>query len=113
VLNGDEGARTYRLAFHIPVPNEPNQVGVNLRTAVSQDAALNKTSQVPWITTAEQQALSDGELVEVIVSYTRPSKNTTSQDRDAIDTKYTAMVASVQDRIRDEYRFWGFDRDVP
>ena len=113
VMDGEEDARTYRVAFHVPVPNENNSVGTNLQTALSEDSALNKTSAVPWIATPEQTQLNNGALFEVLESYTRPRGNSLAQDQAALDARFTALVAAVGNRIRDEYKFWHFERNVP
>jgi len=113
VLGGLDDGRTYRIAFHVPVPDEANRAGVNLRTCVVQDPARDLTSDVPWITAGEQTQLDAGEIVEIIRSYERKAGATVLEDRNALDALYTAGVPKIQDQLRQEYQYWGFDRDVP
>jgi hypothetical protein len=115
ILDGEEDARTYRVVFHIPVPDEANVAGVNLRVALAEDVSVDKTSIVPAarLGVGEQNDLDTGALFELHVAYTRKQGNTQVQDRDALDAKYTTMVPMIQNQLRDEYKYWGFSRDVP
>lgn len=115
ILDGEEEARTYRIVFHVTVPDENNRASINLRTALVEDVSVEKTSIVPAVHlgAGEQNDLDTGVLFEYVLSYSRKPGNTQIQDRDALDAKFTAMVSIIQDRLRDEYKYWGFNRDVP
>lgn len=113
ILDGTEEARTYRVVFHVSVPDENNSVSVNLRTALAADVGVVKTSKVPGLAAAEQTLLTNGELVEVVEAYTRLTGNTLAQDQAALDARFTTLTTKVANRLRDEYKFWGFARDVP
>lgn len=113
VLNGLGDGRTYRIAFHVPVPDETNRAGVKMRTAIQQDPARNQESKVPWVDAGEQTQLDAGEFVEIVKPYRRKAGATVMEDRDLLDALYTATVPSVQEELRQEYQYWGFDRDIP
>lgn len=57
---------TYTVAFHIPVPDADNAVGVNYRTIIA--TYLDTVSAVPDISEEEQAQLDAGELYEDVVS---------------------------------------------
>jgi hypothetical protein len=68
---------------------------------------------VPWIDAGEQTRLDAGELVEIVKPYRRKAGATVMEDRDRLDALYTATVPGVQEELRREYQYWGFDRDIP
>jgi hypothetical protein len=115
ILDGDgTGEDSYRVVFHVPVPNENNLVGVNLQAAVAQDHERSHTSLIDhMIVQAERSALTNGELVEILYAYRRDPNKTLSETRDELDQLFTQGTAKIQNRIRAEYKFWGYIRDVP
>ena len=115
ILEGsmDGGAETYKVAFHIPVPDETNDAAYSLRSALAEDPEVNKTSAVPWILTAEQTQLDSGELYERLESYSRNTTNAVTQDRDALDARWNTLATAIPNRLRDRYKYWHYDRDVP
>ena len=115
ILDGDlDGeALAYKVVFHVPVPDETNTAGESLRGAIAEDPDVLATSVVPWISQQELTAIGNGEIYEHVTHYSRKQGNTLVQDRDALDAKYTAQMPIIQNKLRDKYKFWGFDRDVP
>lgn len=112
VLDAANTGDTIRIAFHITVPSETNAIGYNIRTALSEDEAISKTSIVPWIETAEQTLLTNGELYEHVYSFKTNKDVPNLTKRDRMDAKYTSLVSTVQEGIRQRYTYWRFNRDV-
>ena len=115
VLQSSRGDRV-NVVFHISVPDEDNAVAVNLRSAVSQFLSGQGTvSQVPWLETnnpTEYAQIQNGEIYEhsTVVQY---DTNLADGDkRTEMDNKYIALVAMIQNEIRERFKFWGLDRDV-
>lgn len=112
VLEGSRDGDSYRLVFHISIPNVANQAGVSYRDAIAQDPTIDRASAVPSLNPAEQNQLDNGELVERVVTFhTHPGQ--TSGDLARIDALYTATVAVEQAAIQERYKYFGFARDVP
>jgi len=55
ILAGDRYGNSYRVVFHIPVPDLTNEIGVNYRTAIVewQGGAVAIVSSVPFIEGSE------------------------------------------------------------
>ncbi len=116
ILDGDfdGNATIYTVIFHFSVPDEANPIGVNYRTALSQDPVWAKTSRVPWIDAAHQTQLDNGEVLEWRpFAFERDPANTPAQDRALLDAKHTALAPIVENKLRNRYKYWGMDRDVP
>jgi hypothetical protein len=115
IIDGDieGGGIAYIVAFHISVPDENNKANINYRACLSQDPKEPKVSLAVWINQTHKDQLTNGEIYEVVKSYTRKVGNTPLQDQAALDTIYSGMITTVQDKLKDRYRYWGFDRDVP
>ncbi len=113
ILTSDDDARSAEIVFHVPVPDENNAVGVNLRSAIALDPDANKVSEVPDISQGEKDQLTGGEIVEILYGYRMADGQTAAQAQADIDALYTAGVPKVQNNLRNRYKFWGFSRDVP
>lgn len=111
-LEASKTGDSIRVAFHIAVPNETNALGYNIRTALSEDTGIEKTSLVPWIDSAEQTQLTNGELYEHIYSFKTHKDISNIVKRDRMDAKYTSLIATVQEALRQRYLYWRFNRDV-
>ena len=118
VLSASNSGDIIKIAFHIAVPNETNTIGYNIQTALSEDPAFNdeegirKLSIVPWIETAEQTQLDNGELYEHVYSFKTNKDIPALTKRDRMDAKYTSLISIVQESIRQRYTYWRFNRDV-
>jgi len=102
------------IVFHVPVPDENNTVGVNLRTALRQYMPF-AASVVPWLASSnpsEVTSLQNGELYEYRATMEYDAKKTDLQKRTACDLKYTSIVNIIQNQIRRTLKYWGMDRDV-
>ena len=103
-----------RVVFHIPVPAEQNGAGTNLQDAMKQYLSGEVTA-VPWLQTnnpAEYAQLVNGEVYEHVESVEYDANMPNQRKQDVIDARYTALVAVVQEKVREKFRFWGLDRNV-
>lgn len=112
VMRAAEDGGTIDLVFHVPVPDENNAAGVNLRTCLVEDEGVVKESIVTWIETAEQTALSAGELLEYpYILHTH--KDVPSAVKAAkIEELFTAGVPVVQEQLRQKYIYWHYNGNV-
>ena len=103
-----------RVVFHIPVPAEQNGAGKEFQAAVRQYLSGNVTA-VPWLQTddpVEYAQIVNGAVYEHAETVGYDANKTNQAKRDVIDARYTALVAVVQEKIREKFRFWGLDRNV-
>jgi len=113
--NGD----AVHVVFHVPVPDELNEVGHSIRDAIAEDPRFNdnegmrKSSRVPWIDPAEQIQLNQGNLFEHHVLFITNASIPFSTKQDQMDIMYTNLAISLIDEIRLYYAYWRFARDVP
>lgn len=112
ITTGLDDGNSFTVVFHIPVPGENNAAGINLRAAISTEQGT-VTSQVKNLDAGEQTQLNDGEIFEYVeVFHTNPGE-TLAQKRNKIDTRYSNLIAPVQNRLRERFAYWGFSRNVP
>jgi len=118
ILEGDDDANEFNVAFHVPVPSEDNSVGVNLQTCVTQDPTAQihplvvkggTNSDVPWISQQEITAMNDGEIVEYQDAFTRTPGETPAQDLVHIKDKWHVVEAKAAEFLRNRYKYWGRD----
>lgn len=114
VMHGKDDGNWYQMVCHIPVPNENNAVGFNLRTALTQFlGTLEETSIVPFIDPAEVVQLQNGELFELPVEFATNPNESVADARAKMDVKFTQLSITVVNRIRERLKYWGYNRDVP
>lgn len=111
ILEGRPDGNQYRVAFHIPVPDEDNDVAVNLRVALAQVPG-DTASQVPFIESAEQTQLDNGELYEIVWQYDTHGGLTLVEKRAALDVKFTEFSTMIVTQVRARLKYWGYNRDV-
>ncbi len=99
------------VVFHIPVPDENNQVGVSLRAAVTQWRE-DLASDVPWISSIEQDQIAAGEIYELAETIKVDGNLTLAQKRDVVDARYTALTTAGINRLRNILAYWGLDRNA-
>ena len=99
---------TYQVAFHIPVPDTTNLVGINFRTILSR--YIDTTSIVPNITAGEQTQLNAGELYEERVSF-RTHVNGSGYETE-IEAWYTSTKAALIATFSDQYKYSGKEANV-
>lgn len=119
ILILDGTGETWRLVFHIPIPDVNNAVGVNLRDALANSGiGLNSdtgrrtilpTGNNPGeITVVEENALDNGALIEVIVSRRLESGGTSDSDRQTtVREFYATELGETQTSIALRLKYFG------
>jgi len=101
------------IAFHIPIPDENTTVSnISLRTALISHLP-STVSAYPLIQGAEQTQLDNGELYEHATWVEYDGNKTPVQKQAAMDDRYTALASSILDKIRNELKYYGRNRNVP
>ncbi len=98
---------TYTVAFHIPVPDAENAVGVNYRTIIA--TYMNTESAVPDISEAEQEKLDTGELYEDVISLQTHIDG--SGYLTMLEDWYNGRVALISAEFADCFKFSGLAAD--
>ena len=116
ILNSRELDQSVRVAFHIPIPNANNSVGVNYRTALKQFKPFT-ASQVPWLTGTEVTQLQNGELYEYMGTVVYRVKASDVDKQTIIDAEYNELRGgtkkSILKKLQAQLKYWGKDRNVP
>ena len=114
ILSADKYGNSFSVVFHIPVPDQDNDVGYSYRTAIVewQGGAANIASSVPFISGAELTQMQAGELYEVSETFNSNPIETLTQKRDRLDIRYGELVTEVQADFQDSLGYWGYNRDV-
>lgn len=105
-LAGDQA----RVVFHIPVPNENNSAGMNLREALIQFRSFS--TKVPFINPNEENLIINGEIFELIESVTFDPELTNAQKNQIIKDRAIVLLQTFPDKIRSILEFWGFNGTV-
>jgi len=115
ILSADRYANAYSVVFHVPVPDQDNEVAYSYRTAIVewQGGAVAIISKVPFISGGELTQLQAGELYEVSRTFNSNPNETLVQKRDKLDIMFADVVAETQEDFQDKLGYWGYDRDVP
>lgn len=103
-----------RVAFHIPVPDENNNVGINFQTAVSQ-YLTGEPTVVPWLQSkdpTEYVQLQNGEIYEYVETIEYNANSTNSEKQAVVDVWYNELVSKIPNTIRERFIFWGLDRRI-
>lgn len=115
ILSADQFGNSFRVVFHIPVPDQNNEVAYSYRTAIVewQGGAENISSLVPFIAGAELTQMQSGEVYEVSRGFNSNPNETLTQKRDKLDLMFAAVKTEAQADFQDRLGYWGYDRDVP
>ena len=114
ILQGTDDGNSFSVAMHFPVPNVPNAVGTNYRTALVESRDLSTfESAVPWIDPLELTDLRAGIKLEHLYRFRSNPTETLAQKRDKLDVAYADELAIIQPQLSLSLEFWGYDRDVP
>ncbi len=116
VLDGDDDGATYRVVFHIPIPiSEQNLAGEKIRDCIAQDDSVNKVSIVPAIHlgAGEDSDLLAGVIYEHVIAARKKPSAGLPPFRTRMDDRFASLSVSVLARLNEEYKFWGFNRNVP
>ena len=116
VLEVNDKKDAASVVFHIPVPDEVNSVGINLRVILKQYLADREIVPVmSWLQTdnpTEYAQIENGEVYEHSLQVRYNANETDLYKRDQIDAKYTSLVSIIPNIIRERFKFWGLNRDV-
>jgi len=110
ILRSAEKMNAAQVAFHVPIPNTNNIVGTNWRTAVSQ--SRNTASAVPWLDSAGQTALDNGEVIEEVKTVEYSANLTHAQKLAVIEAYFSDHKAGFLSKLQDELQYWGKEGDV-
>lgn len=115
ILDGRADGNNYWVIFHIPVPDEFTEAGINLRTALSETFGGSMISAVPTnrLGAGEQDALDNGSLYEHPWGYDTHPGLTIIQKRNELDVKFNQFLVSIPNVLRKRLAYWGYGRDVP
>jgi len=120
IIDGSGDGESWRVAFHLDVPNVNNDVGVNFRTAlinsgIGLNLDTNRRTILPsgtgpgQITTAEEALLDNGTLFERVVMIPAESGGKTNAQRLATVREYYAREDDdQQQQIGEKLRYFGF-----
>lgn len=117
ILSADRYGNSYRVVFHVPVPDQTNEVGYSYRTAIVEQQTSTEEplvrSVVSFITGTELTQLQAGELYEVAEPFHSNPNETLAQKRTRLDARYAEVVTETQARFQKTLGYWGYSRDVP
>lgn len=114
ILEANNEGDKFTVAFHLPVPDEDNEAGINYRICISQDTSAaiypnvnngSANSEVPDLVQAEKAAMDAGELVEFVAVHQKLA--TLQDDVAALRARWAMLAAKANTLIRRRYRYWG------
>ena len=109
ILTSADNGMITTVAFHFPIADTLNPIGLSMRTLVAQNEdTVSKVSNIP---AAEQTQLTNGEKIEVVI--TVPTNQNHSPKEIDITGKYKAMAAEVKSRLANKYNLFGMTVDMP
>ena len=107
-----------KVAFHFVVPDEVNATGEkNVRTCLIEDLTVSETplTRVPNHATdfdTENAELVAGSKIEVVETLEFDANLNNASKLAIIEARYTALEAVIAEKVRQKYRFWGYNGDV-
>lgn len=106
------------VVFHVPVPDELNEVGISLRDSLDEDPRFfdeqgnRRSSRVPWIDPPEQIQINNGTLFEHHVVFITNASIPFSTKETLLDLMFNSLSISLIDELRLYYAYWRFAKDV-
>jgi hypothetical protein len=115
ILQADEYGNKFRIAFHVSIPDQNNDAGINYRTALVEylGGASAIQSIVKGIDGTELTQLQAGELIEIPEEFNSNPNEDEPAKRARLDARYTTLVAETQSKYQKKLSYWGYERDVP
>ena len=111
-----QGNNLYRCIVHFAVPTGSNSVGVTWQASYVS-AGLARASALPvgtgggyQITTAENNQLTTGALIESEFSFVYDPAWTTAQVNAALDTEANVQIATRTAELQTLLRYYGYTR---
>jgi len=99
-----------QVAFHIPIPDANNTVGVNWRTIIPQTEVTE--SAVPFIEAAEQTQLDNGELIERVVTVDVLGADSPASKLAVIVAYWTEHKPKLLETLQRKLQYYGKSDDV-
>lgn len=126
VLDKSLDNRNATVRVHLPVPATNNAAGNTYQWCLANDATVDKTSDVPNISGAEQTQLTNGELYEYDYNFRFSSTTLTnaerrSEIRDGNDnmkgvsvmlTEIATPYSDTWNEVLDKYAWYGYADDI-
>ena len=115
ILQVSEKDHEITVAFHVPIPNTDNEIGVNARTALKQYKPVTE-SQVPWLAddfASELASIQNGEVYEHVTTIPVTATLSNAQKLAFIDSKYNDIKNAVLANLNIILKYWGYNRDIP
>lgn len=97
-LTGTPDGNSYAIAYHLPIPNTNNRVGINYRTALVNSGLGGKTvlpdgdGTGGTISTAEKADITSGAVFEVVEAFATNPGQTLGQLAAAVDARHAALA---------------------
>ncbi len=101
-----------RVAYHIPVPAETNMAEKTLASCLTETEGFTGASAVPGLEPTEAAQIAGGEVCEHVFTVKFSANLTDNQKRLEVEMVYSDLLAVVQSRIREKFRFWGFSGSI-
>jgi len=114
ILRGSADGNSLTVVFHVPIPDQNNTAGINLRTALSELNGGSVESVLPSnrLGTGEQAALDAGALYEHVFEYhTRPGMDAAEKQAE-LDQRYSNLSTGIANQVANQLEYWGYGRDV-
>lgn len=117
VLTGDRYGNKFRIAYHIPLPDQNNRAGVSYRTAVVNSGlggttSLTEGTGAGQISAAEKAQIEAGERVEIVEDFATNPGESAAQAKTRIKARCAVLTAKVQAELAHRLTYYGFAGDV-
>ena len=126
ILSGDKNGNSFQVVMHLPFPNEDNAIGVNYRTALSEQRGSPYASVIPYGLAGEQTALDAGALLEHSINYNTNPSLTPAENRNilraiwtdlqiegALNSEMEAGEPNLIEEMQNRLKYWHYTDDVP
>lgn len=114
ILSADSAGNKFQVVFHVPIPDQLNDVDFSYRTALVdyQGGASNIASVLanPGTELTQMQA---GELYEVISDFNSNPNESLAEKRTRLDIDFANVSSDALAELQTILSFWGYERDVP
>lgn len=113
ILAADKYANKFNVVFHLAVPDQLNEAGLNYQAAIVEwQGGAPIQSVLPSIG-GEQTQLDSGALYEAMEEFHSNPNETLIEKRDRLDTRFGELQTEKQAELQKVLSYWGYNRDVP
>lgn len=110
-IDGHPEAKTLKVLFHIPIPDEKNLAGVSYRNAIVGSEFGGK-SKLTILDADEKGAIAFGAVYEVYEQVGLMPNATADQVRHIIDKRYDELATSTWAVLKTKLKWWGLRHDA-